>query len=121
KRSNALTPRSQRCTSPGRGVFTPITLYNRNPVGFYRMSTVAHYPPRPAAAVHAVVMQRGIQRKPSKKEHRSKKPGIKVPIKGDRVEKRASVFLKLGRLLNTVRTPKDAATIILATADELFP
>jgi len=31
-----------------------------------------------------------------------------------------SSFLKLGRQLNRVRTPKDAGALILAIADELF-
>src|SRR5258706_14385940 len=50
----------------------------------------------------------------------AKKP-VKLAIEPDRVEKRAAAFLKLGRQLNSVRTPKAAAVIILAIADELFP
>jgi len=36
------------------------------------------------------------------------------------MEKRAEAFLKLGRQLNAVRTPREAAAIILSVADELF-
>ena len=54
-------------------------------------------------------------------QSRTKKGKIKVNIETDRIEKRAEAFLKLGRQLNRVRTPREAAAIILATADELFP
>jgi signal transduction histidine kinase len=65
-------------------------------------------------------MQRLVAEKPNRKKSRPQKK-VSVPIEPDRVEKRAAAFLKLGRQLNAVRTPKEAGAIILSVADELFP
>jgi len=90
------------------------------------MSTVAQYSPILRAKVgvdagpepplmHSVVASKNIQKKP-----RPRKQSVRVAVEPDRAEKRAAAFLKLGRQLNRVRTPKDAGTLILAIADELF-
>ena len=63
-------------------------------------------------------MQRSVSQKHGQKRPRRRRSKARFP---DRSEKRGLAFLKLGRQLNAVRTPKDAAAIILAIADELFP
>src|SRR5947207_5216580 len=91
------------------------------------MSTVAHDRVRSAVQTRGeqgiapppLGAQKAIADKAAK--NRVKQNKIKVMIETDRVEKRAEAFLKLGRQLNRVRTPREAAAIILAIADELFP
>ncbi len=94
------------------------------------MSTVAHYRPDSATkgraeesvanpAIRAAI-RCSVPGKSAKKEARSRKPPVHVVVEPDNMEKRATAFLKLGRQLNTIRAPKEAAAIILAVADELF-
>lgn len=59
----------------------------------------------------------------SKSSRKARRPGKGrgcVAVEPHRMEKRAEAFIKLGRQLNAVRTPREAASIILAVADELF-
>jgi PAS domain S-box-containing protein len=89
------------------------------------MSSVAHSLPKvqdkrvDKAGFRAFAAAAG-SAKSRRKVPRPVKGRVRVAIEPDRMEKRAEAFLKLGRQLNAVRTPKEAASIILAVADELF-